>query len=336
LHPYLERYWNVILEYNYSKEEARVFLQMVRLKERKLEWAFKQKEKSIKNEDLAFNCGVKVRRFQQLHREYKMTGKIPQLNWNRRPKTYLTDEQKKLIDKALKESKLMNSVAIRLYIKKYYNIILPNNKIHNYLLKKGVSKEDKKKQKQRKYCRYQRDHSFSLGHLDWHDSDYLPGKHVCVLEDDASREIIYGGEFDRELEKYAIEIVKKGIKIAYETYSSVWREMNTDKGAQFYGNKKTNEGEKSYAEFELFLQENNIKHIPSRRNHPQTNGKEERWFRTYEENRHKFKSFNEFIKWYNDRIHLGLSRKEGITPNEMIINKLQPESILGLFFRQIN
>ena len=84
------------------------------------------------------------------------------------------------------------------------------------------------------------------------------------------------------------------------------------------------------------MQENNIKHIPSRRNHPQTNGKEERWFRTYEENRHKFKSFNEFIKWYNDRIHLGLSRKEGITPNEMIINKLQPESILGLFFRQIN
>jgi hypothetical protein len=157
LHPYLERYWNVILEYNYSKEEARVFLQMVRLKERKLEWAFKQKEKGIKNEDLSFHCGVKVRRFQQLHREYKMTGKIPQLNWNRRPKTYLTDEQKQLIDKALKESGLMNSVAIRLYIKKYYNIILPNNKIHDYLLKKGVSKEDKKKQKQRKYCRYQRE-----------------------------------------------------------------------------------------------------------------------------------------------------------------------------------
>jgi hypothetical protein len=50
----------------------------------------------------------------------------------------------------------------------------------------------------------------------------------------------------------------------------------------------------------------------------------------------KFKSFKEFIKWYNDKIHLGLSRKEGITPNEAIINKLQPEAILGLFLRLKN
>ena len=336
MHPYLERYWTVILEYNYSKEEALVFLQMVRLKERKLEWAFKQKEKGIKNEDLAFHCGVKIRRFQQLHREYKMTGKIPELNWNRRPKTYLTDEQKQLIDKAVKESLLGGAVTLRLYIKKYYNINIPHNKIHNYLLKKGISEEDEKKKKQRIYHLYQREHSFSLGHLDWHESKCIPGKHVCTLIDDADRKIICGGEFDRELEKYVIEIVKRGIKIAYEEYSSVWREINTDKGAQFYGNKKTNEGEKSYAQFELFLQENNIKHIPSRRHHPQTNGKEERWFRTYEENRHKFKTFDGFIKWYNNKINLGLSRKEGITPNEAIINKLQPEAILGLFFRMIN
>jgi len=306
---------------------------MVRLKERKLEWAFKQKEKSIKNEDLAFNCGVKVRRFQQLHREYKMTGKIPQLNWNRRPKTYLTDEQKKLIDKALKESKLMNSVAIRLYIKKYYNIILPNNKIHNYLLKKGVSKEDKEKQKQRKYCRYQRDHSFSLGHLDWHESKLFPGKQVCVFIDDASRNIIAGDEYDNAFESYSINIVKQAMKIANKKYSSVIREINTDKGAQFYANKKDSEGEKGRTDFELFLEKQNIKHIPSRRNHPQTNGKNERWFRTYEENRGRYKTFKEFIIWYNDKIHLGLSRKEGITPNEAIINKLQPGSILGLFFR---
>ncbi len=57
---------------------------MVRLKERKLEWAFKQKEKGEKNKDLAFLCGVKKRRFQQLYAEYKMTGKIPQLTHKER------------------------------------------------------------------------------------------------------------------------------------------------------------------------------------------------------------------------------------------------------------
>jgi len=306
---------------------------MVRLKERKLEWAFKKKEKGIKNEELAYHCGVKVRRFQQLHKEYKMTGKIPQLNTNRRPRTYLTDEQKELIDKSFKESGLRNSVALKLYVKKYYNIILPNNKIHNYLLKKGVSKEDKEKQKQRKYCRYQRDHSFSLGHLDWHESKLFPGKQVCVFIDDASRNIIAGDEYDNAFESYSIDIVKQAIRIANKKYSSVIREINTDKGAQFYANKKDSEGEKGKTEFELFLQNNNIIHIPSRRNHPQTNGKNERWFRTYEENRGRYKTFKEFIIWYNNKIHLGLSRKEGITPNEAIINKLQPGSILGLFFR---
>jgi hypothetical protein len=47
----------------------------------------------------------------------------------------------------------------------------------------------------------------------------------------------------------------------------------------------------------------------------------------------RHKTFKEFIDWYNDNIHLRLSRKEGITSNEAIINKLQPEAILGLFFR---
>jgi len=62
LHPYLNQYWNYILQYNYSKEEALIFLRMVRLKERKLAWAFKQKEKGINNKELAFVCGIKKRR----------------------------------------------------------------------------------------------------------------------------------------------------------------------------------------------------------------------------------------------------------------------------------
>lgn len=308
---------------------------MVKRKERKLEYAFKQKEKGIKNKDCAFLCGIGVRWFQKLYSEYKMSGKVPELNWNRRPKTFLKEEDKKLIDKALEESKMNGAVYLKLYIKKYYGKNIPNNKIHHYLLKKGIAQEDEKKKKQRIYKLYERDHSFSLGHLDWHVSKCIPNKHVCVIIDDASRNITCGGEYDNELEDYVIKIIKESMKIAYEKYSSVWKEINTDKGSQFHGNRLTKDGEKSKTEFELLLEKNNIKHIPSRRHHPQTNGKNERWFRTYEENRHKFKTFKEFIDWYNNKINLGLSRKEGITPNEEIRNKLQPESILGLFFRSL-
>ncbi len=308
---------------------------MVSRKERKLEWAFREKEKGIKNKDLAFVCGIGIRWFQRLYANYKMTGKIPKLNWNRRPKTELKEEDKVLITRALNESKMTGAVYLRLYIKKHYGKNIPHNKIHKYLLKEDIAQEDKKKKKQRIYRFYERDHSFSLVHLDWHDSDCIPGKKVCVVIDDTSRNIICGDEFDNEYEEYAIRLMDEAIKKAYKEYSSVIRECNSDKGSQFYNNTKNKDGKRNKNEFEIFLERNNIKHITSRRKHPQTNGKNERWFGTYEKKRMLFKTFKEFIDWYNnDKLNLGLSRKEGITPNEAIGFKLQPGAILGLFFRR--
>ena len=258
------------------------------------------------------------------------------LNRMRRPKTELTEEEKELTDKAVKESGLTGAVHIRLYVDKHYNRKLPYNKIHKHLLKQGLSKEDNKKKKQRKYSKYERKHSFSLVHLDWHDSKVIDGKHVCVVEDDASRKIICGGEFDNEEAEHNIKLIKKAIKIAFEKYSSVIRECSTDKGSQFYCNKSNSQGNRGRTDFELFLAEQGINHIPSRKNHPQTNGKNERWFRTYEEYRGRFKTFEEFVDWYNNKIHLGLNRKKGVTPNEAIGFKLQPEATLGLFFRRFD
>jgi len=309
---------------------------MVKLKQKKLEWAFKQKLKGEKNKDIAPILGIKIRRFQQLCAEYKKKGEIPKLNKNRRLKTYLTEEEKKLIDCAIKESKLNGAVTLRLYINKYYHKNLSYGKIHNYLLSKSISKPDKKKQKQRKYCRYEREHSFSLGHMDWHESKVIPGKWVTAWEDDASRKILSGGEFNNATTKNAIKMVRKAKKAAWKYYSALLLSLNTDQGAQFYSSKKNKKGEKGIAEFEKFLKQEGIKHIPSRRNHPQTNGKQERWFRTYNENRAKFKSFKEFVEWYNNRIHLGLNRKEGVTPNEAVFHKLRSESLLNLLFRRLD
>lgn len=306
---------------------------MVKLKERKLRWALSQKDK--KNKHLAFLCGIGIRRFQQLKAEYRKTRVIPKLNPKRRPKTELSDEQKEIILKAVKGSKLEGALTLRLHIKRYYGKTIPRNSLHRFLLKEGISKPDKKKQKQRKYCRYERKHSFSLVHLDWHESKVVPNKFVCAVEDDASRLILCGGEFDDSTAKHNIKLMDKAIDFAYNEYSAFIREANTDKGSQFYANYITKKGEKGKCEFEKFLEKKGINHIPSRRNHPQTNGKKERWFRTYEENRGKFKSFKEFVDWYNNRLHLGLSRTEAITPTDAVRFKLQPSSILGLFLKRI-
>jgi transposase InsO family protein len=55
------------------------------------------------------------------------------------------------------------------------------------------------------------------------------------------------------------------------------------------------------------LEENKIKHIKARVNHPQTNGKFEKWNDTYELNRFRFENFDNFMNWYNTvRFHESL------------------------------
>lgn len=330
------RYQDYIAGRFSCKDELLAFLVMVKLKEARLRWALKQKDK--KNEYLSFVCGINIRRFQQLKAGYRRTGEMPKLKKNRRPKTPLTEEGKGLINKAVGESRLGGAVARRLYIAKYYGRNLPYGKIHEHLLASGVSRPDEKKQRQRKYCRYQRKHSFSLGHMDWHESKAIPNMLVAAWEDDASRYILSGGEFDRPTTRNAIKLVEDARKTAWNAYSAQLLALNTDKGSQFYANKKKddNNNSKGMSAFERHLKKAGIVHIPSRRNHPQTNGKEERWFRTYEENRLKFGSFEEFKAWYNNRIHLGLNRREGVTPDEAIVRKLRPESLLGLFLRMVD
>ena len=309
---------------------------MVKLKEGKLKYAFKQKKNGIKNKYLSALVGVGVRRFQQLYAQYKMSREIPKLIKERRPKIELTSSEKKLIDKAVRESKLNGAIKLRLYIEKYYKKRLPYGKIHEYLLIKKISKPDERKKKQRKYCRYERKHSFSLGHMDWHESKVIMGKWVVAWEDDASRKILAGGEFDNATTENSIKVVKEAKKVAWESYSAILLALNTDKGSQFYANKKDTNGIRGKAKFEKFLEKEGIKHITSRRNHPQTNGKSERWFRTYNEKRKEFKSFKKFIDWYNNTIHLGLDRKKGVTPNEAVLHKLRQESLLGLFLRRFD
>jgi len=307
---------------------------MVKLNNKRIKYIIVQSisgKKKIK--DLAEIYKITPRHIRKLIKKYKDTGIYPILMKNRRPKTELSEEDKQLIDMSVKESLLTGAVSLRLYIEEYYNKKLPYNKIHKYLLLKGVSKEEDKKKKQRKYCRYERKHSFSLVHSDWHDSRAVTEKYVCVILDDASRLIICGGEYDDEKAEHVIKLMKKSIKIVQNDYLSTIREVNTDKGAQFYCNKNTKEGVRGRVEFEKYLEKKGINHIPSRRNHPQTNGKNERWFRTYEEKRDKFKSFEDFVDWYNNRLHLGLSRKKAMIPKRVVFNRLQKTSVVGLFWR---
>ena len=272
---------------------------------------------------------ISARRVRQLVQEYKTTGKMPELKKHRRPRTHLSEEQKQAINNAFEETRL--SARLLYYELKRRGNKIPKNKLYEYLKSKGIVKPNPKKQKQRKRCRYERKHSGSLLHGDSHRTSV--NHPYCILWlDDASRKILSGMETMEAINNNtAIKSLKIAIRTA-EKYNVFIREVNTDRGPEFYSNKKKfNKTSKS--KFEKFLAEKGIKHVVSRVNNPQTNGKLERHWREYDKHRWRFNNLEDYIKWYNNRLHGALMLEWAETPNEAFIRKMPEESLIGVIFK---
>lgn len=172
-----------------------------------------------------------------------------------------------------------------------------------------------KRRGQRKYVRFCWPVSNYMWHVDW--SQYN-SKWYCAFIDDCSRKIMVAGEFTNANEDNALFLLSQAM-LTHETCPAV---ILSDKGAQFYTNKYTKTGEKGISRFEEELSELGIEFWTSRRNHPQTNGKMEKWFDTLKRRmkKHPDESLLNFVQWYNnERIHHALAYK---TPEEVYLNKL--------------
>lgn len=299
---------------------------MVKLNNKKIRWIIRHivvlGEETPKSAATIYE--ITERRIRQLVKHYRMTGEVPTLKKNRRPKTFLTDEEKRIIDKVWEEVRLGGRLLY--YELRARGYAIPHNKINKYLLATDRTVPNPNKQRKRKRCRYEREHSGSLVHGDWHrTTENHP--YAIAWEDDASRKILAAGEFVDATSEHTIETFKEAEQNAGD-YNVLIREANTDRGAQFFCNK--NDG---ISAFEKYLESQGIRYIPSRRRNPQTNGKEERLWYEYDRHRWRFASMWEFVEWYNRRIHGALDYRSGENPSQAFIRKRQPESILGLFMR---
>jgi len=250
-----------------------------------------------------------------------------------RSKKSLSESDIQLILKIRKEQ---NSGARRIekVIEQKYGRHIPHNAIHQVLLENGLANEEKQKKKRRKpWIRYERKHSLTAVHLDWHTSRFN-GKEVCVVLDDSSRFILAGGEFQAATAENSIELVRK----ALEGYGQIRkiREVITDHGSQFFANKADKNGE-SESTFGQFLAKNEIKHILAGVKHPQTNGKIEKWYHTYEKSRKLFDDFDKFLNWYNSvRYHESLDEKHYLqTPEDAFWSRLPNGCTLNLFLSRM-
>jgi putative transposase len=269
--------------------------------------------------------GVTERRVQQLTKMHRDTGEIPRLSPNRRPKTSLSADQKAVIEKAWEETRL--GARLLFYELQRRGHHLPHNKIHQYLRETGRSTPNLRKQKKRKRCRYEREHSGSLVHGDWHRTT-VNHPNAIIWLDDASRMALAGGEFEQATHVESIEQFKEAQTRA-RAFNILIGEVNTDRDSRFYSNKSP-----GTSAFEQYLEREGIRHVPSRKGNPQTNGKLERLWLEYDRHRWRFDSLEAFLIWYNNRIHGALDYREGETPEEAFLRRAPPEAIIGLFLKE--
>ena len=282
----------------------------------------KKKRKWIINQFRAGRSATSIARIQKISRYYvyKLAQKYKDIGIDAcereksgRPKIFINPSfVKKIVEIRQKDD--YGSEKIHFVMKKT-GFCVSQHIIQRILDEQGLTDPCPKRRGQRKYVRFQWPLSNYMWHCDW--SEYK-GKQYCIFIDDRSRKIMAAGEFDNATTENALFVLYQAILINGVCPVVVL----SDKGSQFYANKYDKIGKKGMCKFEKEMEELGIHFWTSRRNHPQTNGKMEKWFDTMKKRfkKHPDENLQDFVKWYNEgRIHHALSYD---TPEKVYWKKL--------------
>ena len=259
---------------------------------------------------------VTERRVNQILHYYREHDKAPDIGKGiGRPAKEIPKDDVKIVLKAYDMYRFSASL-LEPIIEKHYGRHIPHNRIHGVLLDNHKAERiDKEIIRRRFITRYERRHSLSLGHMDWHQRPN-DGIWVGALEDDASRALLGFMETGNPTAEASVSIVE----YANKNYGK-FKQILTDRGSQFTCN---HPGFTDSSVFEQYLTNHGIEHIRCRPKHPQTNGKVEKWFDTYERHRDAFISKKKFLFWYNQiRPHTALKWDILETPWQAFQRKLK-------------
>lgn len=259
-------------------------------------------------------AGISLRRVNQVWQDYLQTGIMPEIGKNNgRPKKPIEDWEIELVKQAYKTYRV-SATTLQKIIKRDHKKHINHHRIHRILLDLGHAKKKGKKDIRKKdWIRYERRHSLTAVHIDWHQDGQ---QWVFGVEDDASRKLLALIECSSATTAKSIEGMEEALK------HGTIRQCISDHGTQFV--KTLADG---YCKFQEFLKSKGIRHILCRIKHPQSNGKIEKWFDLYRLHRHAFKTKEEFLHWYNEvRPHRSLKFDILETPSQAFIRKMKAEA----------
>ena len=253
---------------------------------------------------------ISVRRIYQIRQIYEKTGEIPDIgNKVGRPCKMIEQWEIDLVKEAYEKYRVSADTLERV-IDRDYKKHIGHNRIHKIMIRLGYAKSKKKKDiRKKRWIRYERRHSLTAVHIDWH---YYKGTWVFVVEDDASRKLLALIECSNETTANSIV----GMELALK-HGQI-KQCICDHGSQFVSNLGGD------SRFVAYLASKGIQQILCRIKHPQSNGKIEKWFGCYDRHRKAFKNIDDFFHWYNDiKPHRSLKFDILETPSEAFIRKLR-------------
>ena len=245
---------------------------MYKLTFQKRVWLVKQRLKGVSSSKLALAQGISESMVRRIVRLYRAEG-FDALKDHKtgRPETTLHPNTEIIIFDLRKRFGYGACHIEQILKKKGFSI--SHRQIEKLLVRNGLVKPNIKKQRCRKWVRYELPNPNDLWHTDW-SYDPFTQKQFSVYIDDRTRLITSFGLFKRATAENSIVLLKSAIA-EYGKPKCVM----TDHGAQFYANRP--EAKQENTEFRITLDALGIKHYVARVNRPQTNGKVERFFLTY-------------------------------------------------------
>jgi putative transposase len=290
------------------------------LNRKKVRWMAKEWDRGeLSMSYICKTVGIKPRYGWKLYRRYEKTGVLPYPKRpGRKPKPILLEEKQRIL--AMKERHPLSGANTLEKLLDQEGGHIPHNRIHIVLKQTGKAKDEPKKQKQRKYVRYERKHSNSLWHTDLFEK--YEGNNVAILyEDDASRMMTGALLLDRPT---AANCVTAG-KMAISAFGKP-KQLMSDHGTTFTSLPREGCLEPDPNEFQQWLEGYDIDHVKSRVKHPQSNGKVEKGGGILRKLVEHFGSLEHALYYYNfERPHWSLNIEICETPFKAFIRKMRPE-----------
>jgi len=266
-------------------------------------WIVKQRLKGISPGKIALAQGISEGMVRRLVRKYEeegwdglkdhKTGR-PETSLNRASEIIILDLRKRFSYGACRIEALLKSKGFG----------ISHRQIEKVLNQHGLVQPNVKKQKSRKWVRYELPNPNDLWHTDWSYDPYTQ-RQLNVFIDDKTRMITSFGLFPSATAERSIALLKAGIACFGKPKS-----VMTDHGSQYYANRP--EAKQENTQWRQVLDALCIKHYVARVNRPQTNGKVERFFLSYktEYATGTFKNIKQYIEHYNNkRPHMSLNYK---------------------------